>query len=779
MKFSIIVPAYNTEKYIKSCLNNLVNQQPGNYEKEVLLIDDCSTDNTYQILREFRDNNKDWVRLLKNNKNVGVGLTRNIGIENASGEWLIFLDSDDKLSSNALKELSECINSINSSIDIVGYNWVYDLNSDIKSEKYGERWDLSSLLKSKNELIKEYISLGMDNSVIYASMKKNLLDAYKLRFRDGLHEDIDFLFKVYFHANKTGALNLPLYFKNNRANSIINTISEDHIKGFFRALKEIYLFLSSQNMFTEKIMKYFYHGMLRVVATEVRYIWQRYGSEDWADQLYFILHNEYISLLKICSIPQLYIRHSYEPKYIMIANYFFNLMANKPKSVHKEVANYLVEIKEKSWSCYDLHNSVFLTPDEIRTCCKRFFVNNKIKGDVAILNRSKYHYNEFTSENILKEKKGLHVRINAGIAEECMGCPYLEFKNWGSINKLRIEYISLEYSSVCNMRCSYCSDKYFAGKKAEYNVELLLRQLFEEGCLESCNTIVWGGGEPTLDSIFNKLLAFMALKFPNVKQRVFTNATRFSELINKLLKEDKILSITSIDAGNEENFYKIRKHEGFKEVFENLKRYSLSKPENLIIKYIITEHDSSLEELQSFVKYIQKYSLERCNFQISFNFKKEFVDFDSLISVIALYTYLSDINVRFIFFDDLFWQRISNELNTQYDKLLEKLKGLNLLRAFANNEKYKSVVIWGAGIQAKFLLEKSTFFKKVKIEYLVDNSAEKIGKNYFGYKVLPPEVLLESDSYVVIAAVQNIPNILSNFYKLGLSESRLIKGLVI
>jgi len=532
-------------------------------------------------------------------------------------------------------------------------------------------------------------------------------------------------------------------------------------------------------MFTKEIKKYYYQGLIRVVATEVREIWRRYGTEDQANKLYFILHNEYVQLIKTCGMFDSPIKHTFEAKYIKITNYFFNLMKNPPKKIHNDMAHFLECIKEKSWGCYDLNNSVFLAPDEIRTCCKRFFVNNEMKGDAVLLSGSKYNFNEFTTENILREKRNLHVRINRGLADECIGCPYLEFKDWKPINELKIEYISFEYSSVCNMRCIYCDDKYYGGKKECYDIKLLLKQLFEKDSLQSCKTIVWGGGELTCDSSFDELLTFMATNFPNVRQRVFTNATQFSEVVNKYLMEGRILSITSIDAGNEENFYKIRKRRAFKEVFKNLKRYSLTRPENVVIKYIITEHNSSLEELRSFAHHIRKYSLEKCNFQISFNFKKESVDFDSLLSAIALYAYLSDNNARFIFFDDLLWQRVSKEFNMHYDKVMSKLNELNLTKALARRRKYKSIVIWGAGIQAKFLIEKAIFFKKVKVEYLVDNSSEKKGKDFFGSKVLDPKVLLDSDFPVLIAAVQNAPQILENFYKIGLDESRLIKNLVV
>jgi poly(ribitol-phosphate) beta-N-acetylglucosaminyltransferase len=777
-KFSIIIPVYNSETCLAGCLKSLADQQAGNYEKEVLLIDDGSSDNTCEIIRQFGREHKGWVKSFRNEKNIGPGLTRNVGIDNASGEWLVFLDSDDALSVGALKELAEYIEA-DKFLEIVGYDWQYSAGSEIKSGAYGGRWDMNNLLKSRDKLAQDYVSLSMDGSVIFTAMKKSFLDFYKLRFSAGIHEDVDFLFKVYYLADRRGVLERPLYFKNNRDNSIVNSISADHIKGFMRALKDMCLFLEARNELTDELKKHFYCGLLRMVSTEVRGISQKYGLGGPADELYSVLYNEYNGLLGSCGLSRPATGRLFEPKYAMIAGHYLKLMSEKFPNVSDGMAKYLDDIAPKSWSCYDLHNSVFLTPDEIRTCCKRFFVDNKMKGDVPLLKDDKYDYREYTPANILKAKRDLHVRINREIADECSGCPYLEFKKWGAIDELRIQYISFEHNTVCNMRCSYCSPTYYGGKQAKYDVEELLRQLFAAGCLESCRTFMWGGGEPTLDPLFNKLITFMTSKYPNIRQRVFTNATGYSEVLDRLLREDKIITITSLDAGQEETFYQIRKHRGLRDVLNNLKRYAATKPGNMLIKYIITRHNGSLGELRSFVDRIKEYSLEKCNFQISYDFTEEVIGIDALVSAIALHTYLTGLNVRFAFFDDLFWQRMSGELKLHYDTVKARLLEFGLQKALAEMEKYDRVVIWGAGIQAKSLIEKSAFLKKVKLEYLVDNSAEKIGRDFMGYRVSAPEVLLGSNLPVLIAAVQNVSNILDNYYKLGLPESRLVKGLVI
>lgn len=89
---SIVMPAYNCEKYVAEAINSVLAQTYKSWE--LLVIDDGSKDNTLQIINEF--GNKDIrIRPLQNEKNMGVSATRNRGIELASGDWIAFLDSDD------------------------------------------------------------------------------------------------------------------------------------------------------------------------------------------------------------------------------------------------------------------------------------------------------------------------------------------------------------------------------------------------------------------------------------------------------------------------------------------------------------------------------------------------------------------------------------------------------------------------------------------------------------------------------------------------------------
>ena len=87
---SIIMPSWNTEKYIAETIQSVIDQTYTNWE--LLIVDDCSSDNTDEIVTSFKD---DRIKYYHNKKNLGAALTRNKALREAQGEWIAFLDSDD------------------------------------------------------------------------------------------------------------------------------------------------------------------------------------------------------------------------------------------------------------------------------------------------------------------------------------------------------------------------------------------------------------------------------------------------------------------------------------------------------------------------------------------------------------------------------------------------------------------------------------------------------------------------------------------------------------
>ena len=112
-KISVIIPIYNVSCYLKECLESIVNQSLK--EIEIICIDDCSTDNSYEILLEY--SNKDTrFKILKNNENMGVGYTRNLGQRSALSKYIFFMDPDDYISKDFLLNLYNTAEKYNSDI---------------------------------------------------------------------------------------------------------------------------------------------------------------------------------------------------------------------------------------------------------------------------------------------------------------------------------------------------------------------------------------------------------------------------------------------------------------------------------------------------------------------------------------------------------------------------------------------------------------------------------------------------------------------------------------
>jgi poly(ribitol-phosphate) beta-N-acetylglucosaminyltransferase len=776
--FSIIIPVFNSENTIMQCVDSVLDQNYSHKNIEIIIIDDCSTDNTNYILNYLAENHKGLIKCLKTSENAGPGNARNIGIDNSNNEWILFLDSDDILDPYALKKLAS-ISNVND-FQIIGYDW--SLNTECE-DKVGQRNDFSNLLKCRNERFLDSLALRMDGSVIFTLFRKDFINNNDLRFFDGFHEDVDFIFKTYFIAENVGILNEVIYIKSHRPNSIVNSISIKHLDGYFRAYLEIYNFISQSTKNNSRWKDHFSIGLAGIVATRLRDIINSKLIENEKLQLLKCLHRKWIEISSITSAP-MPVKHL-NSRHGLIAKYFFKIMdidnVNKNTNIVNSTSDYIQKVGKRTWSCYDLHNSAFLAPNEIRTCCKRFFVNGQMKGDVALVKPDQDGKIKVSKKEILDKKKDLHKRLNTGEETECDGCPFLEFKEWEQFDKLKLEHLSLEYHSMCNMRCSYCSETYYGGDKPKYDVFTLLEELSDDNCLEGCNSVVFGGGEPTLDKSFEKITNLLVNDLPKSTPRVLTNAVKYSPALENFIKKGQVSILTSIDAGTDYVFRKVRGINRLDNVLTNLSSYAKQNSNNVSLKYIFTDENSDIKEILALVEQLKKFNLLHCSFQISYNFKDEDVRLESLISIVVLYGLLVKENCSLVYLDELLRQRLKFfASNNEYrNKLWENLIKTGYDNLLESPDNYESVSIWGAGYLTKLLLKNSWFFNNVKVSKIIDSNPALQGKYFVGYPVVAPESLLEDNESVFLSAVQNTPVLYKNYIKLGLQEDRLIKGLIL
>ena len=120
---SICIPMYNCENYIVECLKSIKKQSMSEYV-EVIIIDDCSTDQSKEVARRFVEENHMNAHIFLNAQNFGVAYSRNCAIEKASGEYIMFLDSDDTLDSDFFENIFDAINDGEYDMLLWGFNEV-------------------------------------------------------------------------------------------------------------------------------------------------------------------------------------------------------------------------------------------------------------------------------------------------------------------------------------------------------------------------------------------------------------------------------------------------------------------------------------------------------------------------------------------------------------------------------------------------------------------------------------------------------------------------------
>ena len=137
VKVSVIVPVYNVEKYIRKCLDSLVNQTLENIE--IIIVDDGSTDTSKDIIKEYMDKYKNIKYYQK--ENGGLGDARNYGLQYATGKYIAFLDSDDYIRVRTYQLMYEKAEKEDSDIVECNFYWTYQnrKRKDIGEKYFGKQ----------------------------------------------------------------------------------------------------------------------------------------------------------------------------------------------------------------------------------------------------------------------------------------------------------------------------------------------------------------------------------------------------------------------------------------------------------------------------------------------------------------------------------------------------------------------------------------------------------------------------------------------------------------
>jgi len=258
VKVSIIVPVYNTENYLKKCLDSLVNQTLENIE--ILIVNDGSTDNSQKIIDEYKELYSNKIKIF-NKSNGGLSDARNFAIPHTTGEYIGFVDSDDYIELDMFEKMYALAKTKNLDLVECNFNWEYP--NKIKIDygiDYLEKKDffLFGRVMVCNKLFKT--SIIKDNNITFSKSLN--------------YEDIEFFYNLIPYINNYSLINNSFYHYIQRDNSIINNQTKK-TADIFIILNNIINFYKSNNLFD-------------IYKTELEYLYIR-----------FLLGSSFLRIVKI------------------------------------------------------------------------------------------------------------------------------------------------------------------------------------------------------------------------------------------------------------------------------------------------------------------------------------------------------------------------------------------------------------------------------------------------------------------------------------------------
>lgn len=239
---SIIVPVYNSENTIKKCIDSLIDQSYQNIE--IIIINDGSVDNSVNIIKRYLD--VDERIKLFTIENAGVSNARNSGLKYATGEYVVFCDSDDYVTENYIKDL---ISHIDDEIDLVISNYYFDINSKICPKPL-----VLEGLYSKTNNIQEWINNFFLHHYIHSPYckiyKKEIIDKYNLIYDVSMTFGEDFKFNLdYFqYCKKVFITSNYTYYYVQNSESLSNKFSENKLRSFINIYQIYAAFLKKNNL---------------------------------------------------------------------------------------------------------------------------------------------------------------------------------------------------------------------------------------------------------------------------------------------------------------------------------------------------------------------------------------------------------------------------------------------------------------------------------------------------------------------------------------------------
>lgn len=228
-ELSFIVPIYNVEDYLEECLDSLLKVQ--NIDFEIVIVNDGSKDKSLNIAEKYKKEHAEIIRIISQ-KNQGLSAARNTGIDNANGEYLVFIDSDDYIIPESFINFWEKSKKADKEITIANYvklqkGVLYYHKYNYMKKRALHKDNLSGIeyMKYMYDCFRDQY----DTESVTQIYKTGFLNDNHIRFKPGIiHEDTLFMFEIFVKAKKIKVYNNAFYVYRMRDSSIMHSLGENH-----------------------------------------------------------------------------------------------------------------------------------------------------------------------------------------------------------------------------------------------------------------------------------------------------------------------------------------------------------------------------------------------------------------------------------------------------------------------------------------------------------------------------------------------------------------------
>lgn len=394
VKISLIIPVYNVEEYIEQCLQSAVDQTLSSKYFEVIIVDDCSTDSSSRKIKKFVKKYS-HLRCVRNDRNLGLGMSRNKGIEFAKGEFVFFLDGDDYLDPRTLEDLLMTAFIENADIVSCGFRRVEEDGSLVYKKNAYYRLGLRKI-----EILKKLLAHKIPSMSCARLIRKSLFIDNNLCFPEGLHEDVPVVYKLFVFAGKTCGVEGCYYNWVLRKGSITSHITSRHIEDLAKFLSEKSTFLKEyygEGFYTENLEKFNKEGWSKTFNDKLKQIYSDCNLEyrdriDLIKYLYsslssneeflssiFINRRKYQDIFIFFEIPKISGIDSLDNKFSF---YLQKPEKNKVLLFNRSSSSLVILIKRKIFFFYKI--IIFLKKSFLK---RNFFLNSLKKAFKDVYNK--------------------------------------------------------------------------------------------------------------------------------------------------------------------------------------------------------------------------------------------------------------------------------------------------------------------------------------------------------------------------------------------------------